>query len=186
MFILVSINKFKRSRLTFDFSAKVAHIGSPINIFKHSFLRNHLANWNQISYNNSLWLVAKIYTNCYGHLTKMATTPIYGKLFKKSSSLEPKGHFLWDLVCSIGDVGPSMFAQMMNLGWPWPTLWQGQYWFLMHLYGENLKMFILAEIIILVRNVKPNESLVLYEVPNVKLTCDLLSKATDLDRHTPI
>ena len=24
------------------------------------------------------WL-AKIYTNCYGHMTKMATTPIYGK-----------------------------------------------------------------------------------------------------------
>ena len=49
-------------------------------------------------------------------MTKMATTPIYGKLFKTSSSLEPKGHFLWDLVCSIGDVGPSRFVQMMNLG----------------------------------------------------------------------
>ena len=24
------------------------------------------------------WL-AKIYTNCYGHMTKMATKPIYGK-----------------------------------------------------------------------------------------------------------
>ena len=24
------------------------------------------------------WL-AKIYTNCYGHMTKMATMPIYGK-----------------------------------------------------------------------------------------------------------
>ena len=58
------------------------------------------------------WL-AKIYTNCYGHMTKMATTPIYGK---NSSSLEPKGYWLLDLVCSIGDVGPTNFAQMMNLG----------------------------------------------------------------------
>ena len=48
---------------------------------------------------------------------------------------------------------------MMNLGWPWPTLWQGQIWFLMHLYGENLKMFIFynwAEFII----VKPIETMV--------------------------
>ena len=29
MFNLVPINKFQRSRLTFDFSAKVAHIGVP-------------------------------------------------------------------------------------------------------------------------------------------------------------
>ena len=60
--------------------------------------------------------LAKIYTNCYGHMTKMATMPTYGKNSLKSSSLEPKGHWLWDLVCSIGDVGPIRFAQMMNLG----------------------------------------------------------------------
>ena len=28
------------------------------------------------------WL-AKIYTNCYGHMTKMATVPIYGKKLLK-------------------------------------------------------------------------------------------------------
>ena len=33
--------------------------------------------------------------------------------------------------------------------------------------------------------VKPIETMVNL-VPNVKLTCDLLSKATHLDRHTPI
>ena len=55
-----------------------------------------------------------------------------------SSSLEPKGQWPWDLVCSIGDVGPTRFAQMINLGWPWSTLWQGQIWFLMHLFGKNL------------------------------------------------
>ena len=51
--------------------------------------------------------LAKIYTNCTGHMTKMATTP---------TSLEPKGQWPWDLVCSIGDVGPTSFAQMTNLG----------------------------------------------------------------------
>ena len=62
------------------------------------------------------WL-AKIYTHCSGHMTKIATIPIYGKkTLKISSSLEPKGQWPWDLVCSIGDVGPTRFAQMINLG----------------------------------------------------------------------
>ena len=61
------------------------------------------------------WL-AKIYTNCYGHMNKMAPRPYMVKTLKISSSLEPKGHQLWELVCSIGDVGPTKFAQMMNLG----------------------------------------------------------------------
>ena len=60
--------------------------------------------------------LAKIYTNCTGHMTKMATTPIYDKnplniLFSGTTSQWP-----WDLVCSIGDVGPTRFVQMMNLG----------------------------------------------------------------------
>ena len=54
------------------------------------------------------------------------------------SSLEAEGQWPWDLVCSIGDVGPTRFAQVINLGWPWPSLWQGQIWFLMHLFGKNL------------------------------------------------
>ena len=37
----------------------------------------------------------------------------------------------------------------------------------------------------LARNVKPNETMVIY-LPNVKLTCDLLSKTTHLDCHKPI
>ena len=57
------------------------------------------------------WL-AKTYTNCYGHLTNMATRPIYGKnslnLFF-SGTKRP-------LACRIEDVGPTRFAQMMNLG----------------------------------------------------------------------
>ena len=35
--------------------------------------------------------LAIIYTNCSGHMTKMATTPIYGKTLYISSYLEPKG-----------------------------------------------------------------------------------------------
>ena len=30
--------------------------------------------------------------------------------------MEPKGQWPWDLVYSIGDLGPTRFAQMMNLG----------------------------------------------------------------------
>ena len=59
--------------------------------------------------------IAKIFTNITGHMTKMAIMPIYGKNPKISSSLEPKGQLPWDLVCSIGDVGPTRFLQMINL-----------------------------------------------------------------------
>ena len=34
---------------------------------------------------------AKIYTKYFGHMTKMAATPIYGKNLLKSSSPEPEG-----------------------------------------------------------------------------------------------
>ena len=58
--------------------------------------------------------LAKIYTNCTGHMTKMATMPIYGKIPLNiffSGTKRP-----WDLVCSIAGVCPIQFAQMMNLG----------------------------------------------------------------------
>ena len=45
----------------------------------------------------------------------------YGKNPLKSSSPEPEGRWPWDLICSIGDVGPTKFVQMMILDWPWPT-----------------------------------------------------------------
>ena len=57
---------------------------------------------------------AKIYAKYFGHMTKMAAMPIYGK-----NPLE--GLWYWDLVCSIGDVGSTKFVQMMILSWPWPT-----------------------------------------------------------------
>ena len=50
--------------------------------------------------------LAKIYTKCTGHMSKMATMLIYGKTLYISSSLEPKGQWPWDLVCSIWGCGP--------------------------------------------------------------------------------
>ena len=47
--------------------------------------------------------LAKIYTNCTGHMTIMATMPIYGK---KHLNIFSETKWPWDLVCSIADVGP--------------------------------------------------------------------------------
>ena len=46
-------------------------------------------------------------------MTKMTTMPIYGKNPLKIIFPEPEGRWPWDLVCSIGDVGPTKFVQMM-------------------------------------------------------------------------
>ena len=64
--------------------------------------------------------LAKIDANCYGHMTKMADMPIYGKIPLKIFS-EPEDWWPWDFVCNIWDVWPTKFDQMMILGWPWPT-----------------------------------------------------------------
>ena len=58
--------------------------------------------------------LAKMCANCTGYMTKMTTTPIYGKntlYFFFSGIKRPM-----DLVYSIVDKGPTRFAQMMNLG----------------------------------------------------------------------
>ena len=54
----------------------------------------------------------------------------YSKIFYLNS-LEPKGRWPWNLVCSIGCSSTTKFDPMMTLGWPWPILWQGQIWSLM-------------------------------------------------------
>ena len=51
----------------------------------------------------------------YGHMTKMATTPIQGKNLLKSS-LKSKGQWVWDMVCRVGNVVSTKFSQMMILG----------------------------------------------------------------------
>ena len=75
----MAINKFQRSRLTFNFSAKVAHIGVPSthqNIVSSETTRPFELKFHMKTPYDRL---AKIYTKCTGHMTKMATTPIYGK-----------------------------------------------------------------------------------------------------------
>ena len=75
----MDINKFQRSRLTLNFSANVAHIGvisTHLNIVaSETTLPIYLKFHKKTPYDR----LAKIYTNCNGHLTKMATMPIYGK-----------------------------------------------------------------------------------------------------------
>ena len=73
---------FQRSRLTFDLSAKVAHIGVPstyLNIVFSETTRPIEIQFHMMTPYD--WL-AIICTNCYGHMTKMATKPIYGKTVK--------------------------------------------------------------------------------------------------------
>ena len=47
------------------------------------------------------WL-AKIYTNCYGHMTKMATTPIYGKNSLNIFISGTKSHWFWAWYVALG------------------------------------------------------------------------------------
>ena len=88
----------------------------------------------------------KVCSNGPGHLTKMAAMPIHDKNLKKSSSLEPKGRWLWNLICIIGCSSSTKFTQMMTLGWPWRILQQGQIWSLMLLYRKKVKQWIFQKL----------------------------------------
>ena len=75
----MAINKFQRSRFTFNLSAKVAHIGVPSthqNIVSSETTRPFELKFHMKTPYDRL---AKIYAKCTGHMTKMAATPIYGK-----------------------------------------------------------------------------------------------------------
>ena len=52
--------------------------------------------------------IAIIGTNCSGHMTKMPTTPIYGKIPLNILFSGTKRTMALDLLCSIGDVGPNV------------------------------------------------------------------------------
>ena len=79
MFNLVSINKFQRSNLTYDISAEVAHIGVPLTYLNIVFSETTRSIELKFHMKTPYGWLAKICTNCYGRMTKMATTPIYGK-----------------------------------------------------------------------------------------------------------
>ena len=79
MFNLVSITKFQRSRLTFDLKDKVANIGAPSTYLNIVFSK--ITKPIEIKFHMTTphdWL-AKNCRNCYCHMTKIATKPIYGK-----------------------------------------------------------------------------------------------------------
>ena len=75
----MTTNKFQRSRLTFDLSAKVAHIGVPTmycNIVFTETIRPIELKFHKKTTCDQL---AKIDTNCSGHMAKMADIRIYHK-----------------------------------------------------------------------------------------------------------
>ena len=51
---------------------------SPINILKHSFSETSRPIELKFHMETPFDRFAKIYTNCFDHMTKIATTPIYG------------------------------------------------------------------------------------------------------------
>ena len=88
----------------------------------------------------------KIYTNELGHMTNMATMPIYGKNLKKSNSPEAIDRWPWNLVCSIVYASTTKVANY-DLGWLWPILRQVQIRWHMLLYGRKWKLFFFLELI---------------------------------------
>ena len=75
-------NKFQS--LTFDLSAKVAHIGVPASYLNIVFSETTRPMESKLHMTTAYDWLAKICTNCYGHMTKMATKPIYGKKYLNS------------------------------------------------------------------------------------------------------
>ena len=75
----IIINKFQRLRLTFDLSGKVAHIGVQ-STYKNIVFSETT---RPIELKFHVWTpydkLAKIYTKYFALISKMATTPIYGK-----------------------------------------------------------------------------------------------------------
>ena len=108
-------------------------------ISKHLFLRKHWADWSKTA-----WPKVKrrnYFTNVMVTWPRWPPSPYKVKTLLKSSSLEPKGQWSWNLICRIVGDGPTKFTRTMILSWPWNILRQRQIWFLMHLSGEMFKMW---------------------------------------------
>ena len=75
----MAINKFQRSRLTFALSAKVAHIVAPSIYSSLVFSQTTGPIELKFHVKTPYDKLAKIYTKHFGHMTKMAAMPIYGK-----------------------------------------------------------------------------------------------------------
>ena len=131
----MNLYEYQRSRSFIDLCPRSLRF----NIFKLLFLKKNTRPIEAKFYIESPRDIGiKIYSNVPGHITKMASRPIYGKNLQKSPSTEPRGRWPWNLVSSIGYSSTTKFTQMMTLGWSWPFLWQGQICFIMLLMGESL------------------------------------------------
>ena len=75
----MAINKFQRSRLTFALSAKVAHIVVPSIYLNIVFSQTLGPIELKFHVKTPYVMLVKICINYFGHMTKMAATPIYGK-----------------------------------------------------------------------------------------------------------
>ena len=83
--------------------------------------------------------------SCYnglGHMTKIATMPIYGKKTLKIFYFRTN-RWPWNLVCSIVYASTTKIIQIMILDWPWLTLRQGQIWSHRLLHGQKWKLCII-------------------------------------------
>ena len=74
----MAINKFQRSRLTFDLSAK-SLIWESHQYIKTDFSQTIGPIELEFHVKTPYDKLAKICTKYFGHMTKMAATPIYGK-----------------------------------------------------------------------------------------------------------
>ena len=72
-------NKLQRSRLTFALLAKVAHIVIPSICYNKVFSETIDLIELKFHVKTPYDKLVKIYTKYFGHMTKMAATPIYGK-----------------------------------------------------------------------------------------------------------
>ena len=110
--------------------------------------------------------------------------PYMVKTLPKSSSPKPASRWPLNWVYSIKDLGPTHFVQMMILGWPWPTLQQGQLCSLTLLYGNCLNTrFYIETIEIYKLKVATNCWLSQYIntwVPEVKVIVWPLSSVTQI------
>ena len=75
----MAIKKFQRSRLTFAFSAEVTHIVVPSIYLNIVFSQNIGPIEVKFHVKTPYDKLAKIYAKYFGHITKMAAMPIYGK-----------------------------------------------------------------------------------------------------------
>ena len=95
----MKLYEYQRSRSFNDWPKS-----SRFNIFKLLFLSNHQADCSQISCGASFgWRNISLFKWSRSHDQdgRHAHMPIYCKILQKSSILEPKGRWPWNLVCSI-------------------------------------------------------------------------------------